>query len=142
MSSVLITGCSSGFGLEATMALAERGWRVVATMRNLDKRGRLDERVRAAAVGDRVDVVHLDVTDRVSVEQAVKETLAITGGRLDAIVNNAGIASAGAFEDVPDDEFRRVLDTNFFGVLAVTRAVLPVMREQRSGRIVVVSSDS
>ena len=58
------------------------------------------------------------------------------------MVNNAGVSSGGAFEDVPDDEIRRILETNFFGVLNVTRAVLPIMREQRSGRVVIVSSDS
>jgi NAD(P)-dependent dehydrogenase (short-subunit alcohol dehydrogenase family) len=135
MPSVLITGCSSGFGLEAAISLAERGWRVFATMRNLDKRDRLDGRAKDAGVN--LDVLQLDVTDAASIERAVSAV-----GPLGALVNNAGVSSGGAFEDVPEEEFRRIFETNFFGVLALTRAVLPAMRERRRGRIVVVSSDS
>lgn len=137
MPTALITGCSSGFGLEATLAVSRRGWRVVATMRNLDKRERLDNAVAEAGVIDRVDVARLDVTDPASIAEAVA-----AAGPLDAVVNNAGIAIGAAFEDLPDEDFRAVMETNFFGVLAVTRAVLPGMRERRNGRIVVVSSDS
>jgi NAD(P)-dependent dehydrogenase (short-subunit alcohol dehydrogenase family) len=140
--SVLITGCSSGFGKEAAVELAVRGWQAFATMRNLDKRGPLDEAAGKAGVADRVRVLPLDVTDQASIDSAVKEVLAATGGTLDAVVNNAGVSAGGAFEDLPEDEFRRTFETNFYGVLAVTRAVLPTMREQRKGRIVVVSSDS
>jgi NAD(P)-dependent dehydrogenase (short-subunit alcohol dehydrogenase family) len=82
-----------------------------------------------------VTVERLDVTDADSVTAAIA-----AAGELDAVVNNAGIAVGGAFEEVPDAEFRAVMETNFFGVLAVTRAVLPAMRERGSGRIVVVSS--
>src|SRR5207245_9179004 len=91
---------------------------------------------------DKVDVLQLAVPDASPMEHAVKEILAIPGGRLEAVVHNAGVSHGAAFEDVPDDEARRVFETNFFGVLALTRAVLPVMREQRSGRIVLISSDS
>ena len=139
MSHVLVTGCSSGFGLEIAVELAQRDWHVFATMRNLDKSGRLESFLTRS---DKVDVFQLDVTDGSSIERAVKEILAITGGRLEAVVHNAGVSHGAAFEDVPDDEARRVFETNFFGVLALTRAVLPVMREQRSGRIVLISSDS
>ena len=139
MSHVLVTGCSSGFGLETAVELAQRDWHLFATMRNLDKRGRLDSFLTRS---DKVDVLQLDVTDAASIEHAVKELLAFTGGRLEAVVHNAGVSHGAAFEDVPDDEARRVFETNFFGVLALTRAVLPVMREQRSGRIVLISSDS
>lgn len=142
MRSVLITGCSSGFGLEATLALARRNWRVFATMRDPGKRARLDEAVGKAGAADRVDVVQLDVTDAESIAQATKHVLAETGGLLDGLVNNAGVAHGGFFEELPDEEIRRVFETNFFGVLAVTKAVLPAMRERRSGRIVIVSSDS
>lgn len=140
MPSVLITGCSSGFGLEAAAALARRGWQVFPSMRNLDKRERLDEAM--ATAGGRSQLVQLDVTDQSSIERAVTEVLEATGGTLDAVVHNAGVASGGAFEDVPDDDVRRVMETNFFGVLALTRAVLPAMRQRRRGRIVVVSSNS
>ena len=75
-------------------------------------------------------------------QTAVARTLGKTGGKLDAVVHNAGVAAGGAFEDLPDAELRRVMETNFFGVLALTRALLPTFRAQRTGRIVVVSSES
>jgi NAD(P)-dependent dehydrogenase (short-subunit alcohol dehydrogenase family) len=105
-------------------------------MRNLDKRARLD------AAAPNAEVLQLDVTDSASIQRAVKEALTATGGTLDAVVLNAGVASGGAFEDLPEEEWRRIFDTNFFGVLAVTKAVLPAMRAQRRGRVLVVSSDS
>jgi NAD(P)-dependent dehydrogenase (short-subunit alcohol dehydrogenase family) len=139
---VLITGSSSGFGLLTAVTLAQGGWVVVASMRNLERRAALDAAVAAAGVGDRVHVVPLDVADPASVEQGVKEAEAIAGGGLDAVVCNAGIALAGLFEDVPDDELRRVMETNFFGVTAMARACLPAMRQRRRGRFLVVSSNS
>jgi len=142
MRSVLVTGTSSGFGLVTAVELARRGWRVFATMRDLDRRAALDSAVGAAELASRVEVRALDVTDGDSVQRAVDAVLVDTGGALDAVVNNAGIATGGAFEDLADDDVRRVMETNFFGVLAVTRAVVPAMRAQRHGRIVVVSSDS
>ena len=79
---------------------------------------------------------------RHSIIKGVAEALAITGGFLDAVVHNAGVAAGGAFEDIPDAEVRRVMETNLFGVMALTRALLPTFRKQRSGRIVIVSSES
>lgn len=134
---VLVTGSSSGFGLDAAVALAHRGWQVFPSMRNLDKRERLDKALADAGVSDRATVVALDVVDQASIDAALAQV-----GPLDAVVNNAGISLGGAFEDVPDADLRRVMETNFFGVLALTRAVLPGMRARRSGRIVVVSSNS
>jgi NAD(P)-dependent dehydrogenase (short-subunit alcohol dehydrogenase family) len=142
MPSVLITGCSTGFGLDAAVAAAQRGWDVFATMRNLAKRDALDAAIAAAGVAGRVEVLALDVTDDESVAQCVKEVLARTGGTLDGVVNNAGISLGGVFEDVPDEDVRRVFETNLFGVMRVTRAVLPTMRAQRRGRVVIVSSTS
>ena len=139
-SSVLITGCSSGIGLEATTALARRGWRVFASMRDVTKRERLDRAVEVAGASPLVDVVQLDVTDTASIEAAVARVMEATGNRLDAVVNNAGVSAGGTFEDMADIEFRRIVETNFFGVLNVTRSVLPAMRERRSGRIAVVTS--
>jgi NAD(P)-dependent dehydrogenase (short-subunit alcohol dehydrogenase family) len=130
--SVLVTGSSSGFGLETAAALAARGWRVFATMRDPARSGPLEKRAD-------VEVLRLDLTDRDSVEHAVGEALERAGG-LDAVVNNAGIGDAGFFEDMTDDDVRAVMETNFFGTLAVTRAVLPAMRGRGRGRIVVVSS--
>lgn len=150
MRSVLITGCSSGFGLESALALARGGWRVFATMRDLDRRGPLEQAidragvgpagVHADGVGAAVELLQLDVRDQGSIDRAVTQVLTRTGGTLHAVVHNAGIGDAGFFEDVPDEQMRRVMDTNFFGTLALTRAVLPVMRTQRHGRVVVVSS--
>jgi NAD(P)-dependent dehydrogenase (short-subunit alcohol dehydrogenase family) len=82
------------------------------------------------------------VTDAASISKGVTDALAITGGFLDAVVHNAGVAAGGAFEDIPEAELRRVMETNFFGVMMLTRALLPTFRKQRSGRIVIVSSES
>jgi len=142
MRSALITGTSSGFGLVATVELAKRGWRVFASMRNIAKSGPLEKALEQAGVRDRVRIVPLDVTDPASVRSGVEAVLAETGGKLDAVVHNAGVAAGGAFEDVPDAELRRVMETNFWGVLELTRALLPTFRKQKKGRIVVVSSES
>jgi NAD(P)-dependent dehydrogenase (short-subunit alcohol dehydrogenase family) len=142
MPSVLITGTSSGFGLHAAVELARRGWRVFATMRNLDKRVPLDGAAAEAGVAQRLELIRLDVTDATSIEEAVRDILQRSGGRLDAVVHNAGVAVGAAFEDVPEVEARRVMETNFWGVLALTRALLPAFRAQRSGRILIVSSNS
>jgi NAD(P)-dependent dehydrogenase (short-subunit alcohol dehydrogenase family) len=138
---VLVTGCSSGFGRSTAVALAAKGWLVFASMRDPGKRQALDAAATEGGVPpDRLRVLRLDVTEPASVERAVDEVLTGTGGRLDAVVHNAGVSSGGAFEDLPDAEVRRIFETNFFGVLAVTRALLPTFRRQRRGRIVVVSS--
>jgi NAD(P)-dependent dehydrogenase (short-subunit alcohol dehydrogenase family) len=122
MGTVLITGTSSGFGLLATVELARRGWRVFATMRDLGRKGPLLAALDAAGVRNEVEVSRLDVTQPASVREAVTAMLFATGGRLDAVVHNAGVAAGGAFEDLPDEYVRRVLETNFFGVLDLTRA--------------------
>ena len=142
MRTVLITGTSSGFGLLATVELAKRGWRVFATMRDLDRSGPLEAALEAAGARTNVDITRLDVTQPASVREAVTAMLRATGGRLDAVVHNAGVAAGGAFEDLPDADVRRVMETNFFGVLDLTRALLPTLRAQRAGRILIVSSDA
>ena len=142
MRTVLVTGSSSGFGLLTVVELAKRGWRVVASMRNLDRRGPLDAALASSGAAQNVDIVQLDVTDAASIARGVEETLTICGGFLDVVVHNAGVAAGGAFEDIPDVELRRVMETNFFGVMALTKALLPTFRKQRAGRIVVVSSEA
>ena len=142
MRTVLITGTSTGFGLVTAVELAKRGWRVIATMRNLERNGPLVAALAKAGVAENVDIVRLDVADTASIGDGVAATLAKTGGFLDAVVHNAGVAAGGAFEDIPDSELRRVMDTNFFGIMELTRALLPTFRKQRSGRIVAVSSES
>ncbi|WP_372813419.1 SDR family oxidoreductase [Paenibacillus sp.] len=137
----LVTGASSGFGLLVSVTLARRGYRVVATMRNVAAREHLLERAMRDGVGELIETMPLDVIKPESIELAVA---AVTEryGRIDALVNNAGMAVGGFVEDVPMERFREQLETNFFGLVAVTKAVLPHMRERRSGCIVNVSSIS
>ena len=137
MAVALITGCSSGFGKLAALEFARRGNQVFATMRNTSKDGPL--RAEAEAAGVSVDVVRLDVNDRQSVEAAVAE-VAKRAGQIDVLVNNAGIDTGGPVEDFDDDEVAAVFETNVFGVIRTTRAVLPHMRAQGSGTIVTVGS--
>lgn len=142
MPSVLITGTSTGFGRVTTESLAARGWRVFATMRDLAKKGPLERALKKAGLESQVTIGQLDVNDPASIAAAVDAVLAQTGNALDAVVHNAGVAVAGAHEDIPDAEIRRVMETNFFGILALTRALLPTFRAQRHGRIVLVSSQA
>jgi NAD(P)-dependent dehydrogenase (short-subunit alcohol dehydrogenase family) len=137
MAVVLITGCSSGFGLLSAVAFAKRGDRVFASMRDLTKAGPLKESAKAAGVT--VETIELDVISEASVRAAV-EGVITSAGQIDIVVNNAGIGAVAAVEDFDDDEVLKVFDTNVFGVIRVVRAVLPHMRSRRSGRIVNVGS--
>lgn len=132
MSVVLITGCSTGIGRELARVCAEAGDRVYATMRDPSKAGDLE-----ALAG--VTVLALDVTDDESVAKAVDEVLR-RAGRLDVVVNNAGIDTLGAIEDIALDKVREIMETNYFGALRVTRRALPAMRAQGAGTIVMVTS--
>ena len=129
---VLITGCSSGIGLASAELLKARGWRVIASARKPEDVAKLKSRG--------FDTVLLDVADSASIQQALAATLSLTGGTLDALVNNAGMAIPGAVEDLTRANLQRQFDVNFFGLLELTRLVLPVMRRQGRGRIVMVSS--
>jgi len=135
--SVLITGASTGLGLETAVYLAERGFKVYATMRDPGRRQALD--AEAARRGVTIDVLRLDVTDRASIEEAVKTVVEQSGG-IYAVVNNAGIEMRGFFEDLSEEELRQPFETNLFGTMAVTRAAVPHMRAAGRGRIVVISS--
>jgi NAD(P)-dependent dehydrogenase (short-subunit alcohol dehydrogenase family) len=137
----LITGCSSGFGLLTAIELASRGHRVIATMRNLSRRDRLDQAATGANVYSRIDVRRLDVTDFESIPNVIAEVVR-DYGRLDVLVNNAGFPMAGFAEDILLSELREQFETNFFGHIAVTKAVIPTMRAQRSGHIIMISSIS
>jgi NAD(P)-dependent dehydrogenase (short-subunit alcohol dehydrogenase family) len=134
---VLVTGCSSGIGLETALHLAQHGFRVFASMRDLDRRGALDD--EAARRGLAVEVLQLDVTDAASVASAVSTLIRRAGG-IYGLVNNAGVQLRGYFEDLSPSEIERVFETNLFGVMAVTRAVLPHLRRAGRGRIVMVGS--
>jgi len=142
MPTVLITGTSKGIGRVTTEVLAGRGWQVFATMRDVTKKGTLEAALDRAKLGGKVSILQLDVADEKSIHAAVADVLARTGGKIDAVVHNAGVAVAGALEDMPQSEIRRVMETNFFGVLELTRALLPTFRAQKSGRIVIVSSQA
>jgi NAD(P)-dependent dehydrogenase (short-subunit alcohol dehydrogenase family) len=133
---VLITGTSSGIGLSAAVECAAGGHRVIATMRDLDRRAPLLDAAKARGVS--LDVEQLDVTAP-GVAGKVRE-LTLKYGPIFALVNNAGIALGGAFEEQSDEDLRDQFETNVFGLMAVTRAVLPSMRVARRGRIVNVSS--
>lgn len=135
----LVTGASSGFGLLTSIELAKAGFRVVATMRDLGRRERLDQAVAAAGVATSIDVRALDVTNFAAIQSFVDSVVG-GYGRLDVLVNNAGFAVAGFAEDIQLDELRRQFETNFFGAVAMTKAVLPVMRRQHSGHIIQLSS--
>ena len=137
MSVTLITGCSSGFGVGAAVALAKRGGTVVATMRNTAKAEPLREAAGAAGVD--LVIAPLDVTDSSSRERAVADVVA-RYGQIDVLINNAGICSIGASEMLGERNLRDQFETNVFAVYALTAAVLPGMRARRSGRIVNVSS--
>ena len=139
MAVVLITGCSSGFGRLAAVEMARRGDVVFASMRDLSKAGGL--RGDADEAGVSLEIVELDVTHRHSVDAAVSQVLT-KAGRVDVVVNNAGIGLWSPVECYSDEELTAAFETNVFGVHRVTRAVLPAMREQRSGTIVLISSVS
>ena len=134
----LITGCSSGFGEAIAIALAERGFKVIATMRNPDA---ASARLRALAEAKPDDflIAALDVTDPAMRAASVELVRARFGG-IDLLVNNAGVGSRGSFEDTPEAQWRSMFETNFFGPLELVRLVLPIMREQGVGRIVNVTS--
>ena len=135
----LITGSSSGFGLLTSIELAKAGFRVVATMRDLGRRDRLDQAALAASVTGRLDIRSLDVTNFDALPAFV-DAVVRDHGRVDVLVNNAGFAVAGFAEDIKLEELRRQFETNFFGTVAMTKAVLPTMRRQHSGHIIMVSS--
>jgi len=134
---VLVTGASSGLGLEIAVFLARHGYPVYATMRNLERRAALD----AAAQRHNVElkVLQLDITDAASIAAAV-DVITSAPDPLYGLVNNAGSILRGYFEDVSDEEMRAVFEANLFGTMALTRAVLPLLREARRGRIIVMSS--
>ncbi|MCC8392173.1 SDR family oxidoreductase [Paraburkholderia sp. MMS20-SJTR3] len=127
MKSVLITGCSSGFGLEIARYFLERDWRVIATMRT--------PRADVLPRSDRLSIVALDVKDPQSIRAAVD-----AAGPIDVLVNNAGIGFLNALEGTPMDTVREIFETNTLGTIAMTQAVVPQLRERREGTIINVTS--
>ena len=137
----LITGTSSGIGLLTSVEMARAGYRVIATMRDLGRRGALDRATGDAHVSQRVNVRRLDVTNFPAIPQLVESVVREHGG-IDVLVNNAGFVVAGFAEDVSLDELRRQMETNFFAQVAVTQAVLPHMRTRGAGHVIMISSAS
>ncbi len=137
MQTALVTGTSTGIGQATALAFAQHGFAVTATVRTDEAAAGV--RAAAADAGAEVDVVLLDVTDAASVDEVVAAHVA-RHGRLDVLVNNAGRGRLGTTEQVSAEDLQATLDVNLFGVWHLTRAVLPGMRAQGSGRIVTVSS--
>ena len=129
-----ITGSSRGLGRALAEAVLAAGHRLVATARNPE-----ELRTLVATAPDRSRAVALDVTDPAAARKAIDAAVAAFG-RIDVLVNNAGYANVASIEDLPEDDFRAQVETNFFGVVNVTRAALPVLRAQRDGHIIQVSS--
>ncbi|MCP1198677.1 SDR family oxidoreductase [Notoacmeibacter sp. MSK16QG-6] len=127
MKTVMITGCSSGFGLDSARYFLDQGWSVVATMREPDE--------ALLPKSDRLQLLPLDVTDQQSIDNAVEKA-----GPIDALVNNAGIGWLAPFEATSAEVVRRIFQTNTFGTFEMIRAILPQMRDRKAGVIVNVSS--
>ena len=127
MPTILITGCSSGYGQHIAQHFLDHGWTVIATMRT--------PRTDVFAPSDRLRILPLDVTKADSIRAALE-----AAGPIDALVNNAGIGVVGAFEATPMAHVRKVFETNTFGVMAMTQSVIPQMRARRSGVIINVTS--
>jgi NAD(P)-dependent dehydrogenase (short-subunit alcohol dehydrogenase family) len=134
---VLITGATDGLGKAAAILLAEHGYRVYATGRSLEKRAQLDQLAQTKNIP--LKSLELDVTSDDSVRTAVGHVLA-EAGAIDVLVNNAGLGYMAVVEELKMEDFRNQFETNVFGVLRVTQAVLPHMRERHSGRILMISS--
>ena len=133
----IVTGSSTGIGYETSLILARNGFLTYATMRNLNK----SENAKLVATKENlpIQIKQLDVTDDVSVTNAI-QTISSEAGRIDVLVNNAGYGLNGAFEDLAIDEIKAQYETNVFGLIRTTQAVLPIMRKQKSGTIVNISS--
>jgi NAD(P)-dependent dehydrogenase (short-subunit alcohol dehydrogenase family) len=134
---VLITGATDGLGRAAALLLAENGYRVFAAGRSAEKRLQLDAIARERKLP--LETLELDVCHDVSVEQGVSTVLA-KAGAIDVLINNAGVVYIATVEEMSMPDWRSQFETNFFGVIRVTQAVLPHMRERRKGRIVMMSS--
>src|SRR5271155_5179246 len=135
----LITGATDGLGRATALLLAERSYRVFAAGRSAEKRAQLDALAQEKKLP--LETLELDVCDDGSVQRTVATVLA-KAGSIDVLFNNAGVNFSAAVEDLRMEDWRRQFETNFFGVLRVTQAVLPHMRERKSGRIVMMSSVS
>jgi len=133
----LVTGSSSGIGLETVLALARDGYYTFASMRNVGKAGELEHAVKKENLP--VEIIELDVDKEGSIISAIKKVLT-KNGRLDVLVNNAGYGQFGCTEDLTIDDFRKQFETNFFSIVRIIQEVAPIMRKQNSGNIINISS--
>lgn len=133
----LITGCSSGIGYETALMLARNGFHTFATMRNTKKSDSLEEIIKKERLD--LNIRELDVNDDTSIENTIN-CIKSEANRIDVLINNAGYGLVGFFEDLTLDEIRNQFETNFFGVLNITKKIIPIMRSQKSGTIINVSS--
>ena len=133
----VVTGSSSGIGLETSLLLARNGFYTYATMRNLEKSKAISNLQQKEKLS--LEILQLDVNDDESVKEAIQK-ITNEQERIDVLVNNAGYALVGPFEEISVKEFKEQYETNVFGVIRVTQAVLPIMRRQRNGTIVNISS--
>ena len=127
----IVTGSSSGIGYATSLMLARKGFYTYASARNIDKSANLESIANAERLP--LKLIQLDVTDDISVKDAI-EKIVLEKGRIDVLVNNAGYALFGAFEDLSLDEIKAQFETNFFGVIRVTQHVLPIMRNTAEWR--------
>jgi NAD(P)-dependent dehydrogenase (short-subunit alcohol dehydrogenase family) len=133
----IVTGSSSGIGFETSLLLARKGFYTYATMRNLNKSLKIKEIAEKENLP--LEVLKLDVTDDKSVKDAIKQ-ITDENSKIDVLVNNAGYGVMGAVEDLSLDDFKSQFETNFFGVIRVTKEVIPIMRKQGNGNIINISS--
>jgi len=135
----LITGASSGFGLLTSIRLAQEGYFVIATMRDIGKKEDVLAKAKENGVLDHIAIMRLDITYSDNILEVIEQVME-RWGRIDVLVNNAGYAVMGVIEEIPMADWRAQFDTNFFGTVAVTKAVLPHMRVRKQGKIINVSS--
>ena len=133
----LVTGSSSGIGLEACLALAKDGYHTFASMRDTSKAGELENAAKKDNLP--IEVIEIDVDKEESIVSAIKKVIE-SAGRIDVLVNNAGYGQFGCTEDVSVDDFRKQFETNFFSIVRIIQEVAPIMRNQNSGNIINISS--
>jgi NAD(P)-dependent dehydrogenase (short-subunit alcohol dehydrogenase family) len=133
----LVTGSSSGIGLETALSLARDGYHTFASMRNVEKAGELEHAAKKENLP--IEIIELDVDKEESIISAIKKVVT-KNGRLDVLVNNAGYGQFGCTEDLTINDFRKQFETNFFSIVRIIQEVAPIMRKQKSGNIINISS--
>ena len=133
----LVTGSSSGIGLESALALARDGYKTFASMRDIKKSGELEQAAKEENLS--IEIIQLDVDKEESIISAIKKIVSDCG-RIDVLINNAGYGQFGCTEDVSVNEFRKQFETNFFSIVKIIQEISPIMRKQKSGNIINISS--